>query len=139
MAHMEAESVGQADSKREGGVSFVYAVPYTDRWGVLHDPTTWWDDLLKYYKHHARLIVSEATRQMAQPASAEALKIVRKALKRHRRNLENAHELETRYLKQRSHERRGAARRQTEALEAKYLKTQFAGPQVNRLESQRRL
>ena len=116
---MEEVVVNAADIKSEVKTSmdFVYVVPYVDRWGTLHNPTTWWDELLKYYKHHVRLIVSEATRQLAQPASTQAIRLARKALKRHRRNLKSAHELEACYLKQRSRERRGAALRQTEALE----------------------
>ncbi len=123
---MDEVSVGIADLKREGP-DFVYAVPYEDHWGVLHDPTTWWDELLKYYKHHVRLIVGQATRQMAQPASTEALRLVRRALKRHLRNLRKAHKLEANYLKQRSQQRRVAVLQQTEALEAQYLKTGAIG------------
>ena len=64
-----------------------------------------------------RLIVGEATREIAQPASTEALRLLRKALKRRQRNLRKAHELEAGYLKQQSHAKRVAAQRRAEALE----------------------
>ncbi len=83
----------------------VYKRPYEDKWGALHDPTTWWDELLKYYRHDATLLVSEACRRMAQPAHVEAVRLIRRGEARHRRNLKRAHQLEARYLAQKHHRR----------------------------------
>jgi hypothetical protein len=48
----------------------VYRRPYEDAWGMLHDPTTEWDELFKYYRSWVQLLVDEGTRRMARPASA---------------------------------------------------------------------
>ena len=58
-------------------IRLIYRRPYEDAWGVLHDPTTEWDELLKYYQHGLRLLVSEATRKKARPASAGARELIR--------------------------------------------------------------
>lgn len=62
----------------------IYRRPYEDAWGILHDPTTEWDELLKNYKPWVMLLqVGEGTRRMAQPASAGAQRIIRR--EQHRR------------------------------------------------------
>ena len=76
----------------------VYKRPYEDHWGALHDPTTWWDELLKYYQHNVRLIVSEATRKKAQPAWVGAQKLIREEQKRHKQTLARVDKLEADYL-----------------------------------------
>jgi len=58
---------------------FVYQRPYEDAWGVLHDPTTEWDELLKNYKSWVMLLqVGDGTRRMAQPASIGAGRMIRR-------------------------------------------------------------
>lgn len=79
-------------------VDYTYQAPYEDAWGTLHDPTTFWDELLKYYRHGQLLLVSESTREMARSAQAIAYWLICQAKKRHQRNLSNAYALEANYL-----------------------------------------
>lgn len=79
-------------------VDYVYRAPYEDAWGTLHDPTTWWDELLKYYKHNMLLLVSEGTREMALPAQVWAQRLIRQAKRHHQRNLRQAYAMEADYL-----------------------------------------
>lgn len=72
---------------------FIYRRPYEDKWGVLHDPTTEWDERLKYYQHWVLLKVSEATRKKARPADVAA-----QALLREEQRLQEAQRLEADYL-----------------------------------------
>lgn len=108
-------------SWRQWAIHFKYRRPYVDKWGVLHDPTTWWDERLKYYQHHVKLIVSDATRRKARPAWAGAEELIRQEKKRHRRNLERTHELEAQYLDA-THRRKQWKRRKRKkrAQERKY-------------------
>lgn len=56
----------------------VYRRPYDDTWGVLHDPTTEWDALLKNHKPGIMfLLVGEGSRQMTRPASVGAQEVIR--------------------------------------------------------------
>jgi len=61
----------------------IYQRPYEDAWGVLHDPTTEWDELLKNYKPWVMLIqVGDGTRRMAKPASIGAGRMIRREQQR---------------------------------------------------------
>jgi hypothetical protein len=77
----------------------VYRRPYEDAWGVLHDPTTEWDELLKNHKPWVMLLlVGDGTRRMARPASAGAQKIIRKEQQRRLHNMARINDLEAGYL-----------------------------------------
>jgi len=87
------------EKNRESMKHLVYRRPYEDEWGVLHDPTTEWDALLKNYKSWIMLAsVGEGTRRMAMPASVEAVDSIKKT----RQCLDNTASrtcgLESRYL-----------------------------------------
>jgi len=73
----------------------IYRRPYEDAWGILHDPTTEWDDLLKNYKSWVMLLqVGEGTRRMAQPASIGASKMIRKEQRRRQDSIARINQLE---------------------------------------------
>ena len=79
--------------------SYYYRRPYRDVWGNWRHPATEWDELLKYYKYWVVLLVSEATRRMAQPASVRAhAQIVREQICRER-HFQKVAQLEAQYLK----------------------------------------
>jgi len=105
-----AEGSWRAWAKR-----FTYKRPYEDAWGTLHDPTGEWDELLKYYQHWVRLIVSDAARRMARPASAGALKLIRAEERRRRQNLARAHKLEADYLEWADRRKHWKRRRRNQA------------------------
>jgi len=83
---------------RKWAERFTYKRYYQDVWGALHDPTSSWDELLKYYQHWVVLLVSEAARRRSRPAEVGALKLIRAEERRHRENLSRAHRLEASYL-----------------------------------------
>jgi len=61
----------------------IYRRPYEDAWGILHDPTTEWDELLKNYKPWVMLLqVGDGTRRMAKPASIGAGRMIRREQQR---------------------------------------------------------
>lgn len=72
----------------------IYRRPYEDTWGILHDPTTEWDELFKYYRSWVQLLVDEGTRLMARPASTGACALIREREER-RKSID---ELEASYL-----------------------------------------
>lgn len=72
----------------------IYRRPYEDAWGMLHDPTTEWDELFKYYRSWVLLLVSEGDRRMTRPASAGARELIRGEGRRQR----TIDELEAGYL-----------------------------------------
>ncbi|MEO0248008.1 MAG: hypothetical protein ABIN58_00410 [candidate division WOR-3 bacterium] len=78
--------------------SYYYRRPYQDRWGNWHYPITEWDELLKYYKHWVVLLVSEATRRMAQPASIRAHALLVQEQRSRRRHFQKVAQLEAQYL-----------------------------------------
>ena len=84
---------------RDNPRQLVYQRPYEDHWGVLHDPTTEWDKLLKYYHIGVILLVEEGTRRIARPASIHAHAIIRRQKQRHLENLTKTQTLEVRDLK----------------------------------------
>lgn len=84
---------------RDNPRQLVYQRPYEDHWGVLHDPTTEWDRLLKYYQIGVILLVEEGTRRIARPASIHAQAIIRRQKQRHLENLNKTQTLEIRDLK----------------------------------------
>lgn len=84
------------NSKGEVSGPFRYRTPYVDKWGSLHDPTTWWDHLLKYYQHWVLLRVSEATRKTARPADVSARDLIREERRLMRQA--QAQKLEASYL-----------------------------------------
>jgi hypothetical protein len=89
----------------------VYRRPYEDHWGALHDPTTWWDELLKYYRHYETLQVSQACRRMAQPAHIGAMRLIRAEQRRHRQYAARLDGLEAQYLES-TYRRKSWKRRQ---------------------------
>ena len=84
---------------RDNPRQLVYQRPYEDHWGVLHDPTTEWDSLLKYYHIGVILLVEEGTRRIARPASIHAQAIIRRQKQRHLENLAKTQTLEVSDLK----------------------------------------
>ncbi|MCD5416792.1 hypothetical protein LR021_00210 [Candidatus Bipolaricaulota bacterium] len=76
----------------------IYRRPYEDAWGVLHDPTTEWDELFKYYQSWVRILVCEGTRRMARPASAGAQELIREKRRHQERNATRINKLEADYL-----------------------------------------
>lgn len=79
---------------RDNPRQLVYQRPYEDHWGALHDPTTEWDKLLKYYQTGVILLVEEGTRRIARPASIHAQAIIRRQKQRHLENLAKTQTLE---------------------------------------------
>jgi len=45
---------------------------------MLHDPTTGWEELLKYHRSWVQLLVDEGTRRMARSASTGAQESLRR-------------------------------------------------------------
>jgi len=84
---------------RDNPRQLTYQRPYEDHWGVLHDPTTEWDRILKYYRLGVILLVEEGTRRIARPASIQAHAIIRRQKQRHLENLNKTQALEVRDLK----------------------------------------
>ncbi len=76
----------------------VYRRPYEDAWGMLHDPTTEWDELFKYCQPWVRLLVSEGDRRTARPASAGARELIFKRRRRKQRNATGIEKLEADHL-----------------------------------------
>lgn len=76
----------------------IYRRPYEDAWGVLHDPTTEWDELFKYYQSGVQLLVDEGTRRMAQPASTRVRELIHRKRKYKQRNATRIDDLEASYL-----------------------------------------
>jgi len=76
----------------------IYRRPYEDVWGTLHDPTTEWDELFKYYWPRVQLLVDEGTYRMARPASAGARELIRERRGHRQRNAARTNELEADYL-----------------------------------------
>ena len=98
--------------------SYYYRRPYLDAWSNWHHPATEWDELLKYYKHWVRLLVSEATRRMAQPASRRAAALLVHEQRRKRRHFQKVAQLEAQYLKrEHAHKRRKRAQRWSSQLQ----------------------
>jgi hypothetical protein len=94
--------------------SYYYRRPYLDPWGNWRHPATEWDELLKYYKHWVLLLVSEATRRMAQPASTRAHALLVHEQRRKRRHFQKVAQLEAQYL-EREHARKRRKRAQRQA------------------------
>jgi hypothetical protein len=109
---------------RDNPRQLVYQRPYEDHWGVLHDPTTEWDRLLKYYQIGVILLVEEGTRRIARPASIHAQAIIRRQKQRHLENLNKTQTLEIRDLKRLSDIRYWKRRNlnKTQTLEIRDLK-----------------
>lgn len=93
----------------------IYRRPYEDTWGILHDPTTEWDELFKYYRSWVQLLVDEGTRLMARPASAGACALIRGREERRWRTID---ELEASYLEW-SNRRKQWGRRQKRKARAR--------------------
>lgn len=104
---------------------FVYRRPYEDAWGTLHDPTSEWDELLKYYQHWVRLIVSEAARRLARPAVAGALELIRQE-QRHRNNVARASKLEAGHLEWANRRKQWKRRKKRSRAKARHSKGQDA-------------
>lgn len=85
-------------NRRAWAEQLIYRRPYEDAWGVLHDPTTKWDELFKYYQSWVLLLVSEGVRRMARPASSGARELIREERRRQQRNSARTNKLETNYL-----------------------------------------
>jgi hypothetical protein len=97
--------------------SYYYRRPYLDPWGNWHYPITEWDELLKYYKHWVVLLVSEATRRMAQPASRRAAALLAHEQRRKRRHFQKVAQLEAHYLKrEHARKRHKRAQRQDQSI-----------------------
>jgi hypothetical protein len=77
-------------------VDYVYRRCYVDRQGNTIDPRTFWDELLKYYKHNKSVLISEGAK-LSKPVAAVASQEIA------------------------AERRRVASRRRIEALEADYL------------------
>lgn len=110
------------------GVDFMYRAPYEDAWGTLHDPTTFWDELLKYYRHGELLLVSEGTREMALPARAGAQRLIRQAKRRHQRNLSRAYVLEADYLDWADRRKQYQRRKRRKITVSKFASSQVCKP-----------
>jgi len=114
---------------RDNPRQLVYQHPYDDSWGVLHDPTSEWDRLLKYYKLGVILLVEEGTRRMARPASTQAQAIIRSQKRHHLQNLVKTQALEAEDLKRvsdikhwkRRKKRKSAARHKVRSYTHPYL------------------
>lgn len=93
--------------------------PYDDAWGVLHDPTTEWDVLLKYYKSWVMFIqIGEGSRRMCRAASSEVEVIIhREEQQHHRQKMAKIRALEAEDLERvsRSKEWKRRKRRKVEA------------------------
>jgi len=86
---------------RDNPDQFIYRRPYEDAYGVLHNPVTEWDELLKYYKSWVTFVqIGEGSRRMSQPASARAQVNIRRDEQHHRQNLARVEELEAADLEQ---------------------------------------
>lgn len=99
----------------------VYRRPYEDAWGTLHDPTTEWDELFKYYKSWVLLLVGEGTRRMARPASSGARELIREE-----RNAARIDKLEANYLEWNGRRKQWKRRRRKRA-KAKSRAASFRG------------
>lgn len=98
--------------------SYYYRRPYQDRWGNWHHPATEWDELLKYYKHWVKLLVSEATRRMAQPASVRAHAQIVQEQRRRGHYFQKVAQLEAQYLKrEHAHKQRKRTQKQLHQLQ----------------------
>lgn len=104
----------------------VYRRPYEDAWGVLHDPTTEWDELLKNYKPWVMLLqVGEGTRRMARPTSIGAGEIIRKEQRRRQDSMAGINALEADYLEKTS-SRKHWKRRRKKKLKARGKTASYA-------------
>ena len=82
-------------------LTHTYLRPYEDNVGVLHDPRTVWDELLKYYKPRSLfLLIGEGSRRMCRPASLSAQLAIRTQAQSHGNNLARLENLEAAYLEQ---------------------------------------
>ena len=77
------------------GSLYTYLRPYRDDAGILHDPRTEWDELLKYCKPWVLFLqIGEASRRMCKPASVSVQADIREGERRHRENRARVDELE---------------------------------------------
>ena len=103
----------------------IYRRPYEDAWGILHDPTTEWDELLKNYKPWVMLLqVGDGTRRMAQPASVGAQRIIRREQHRRQQNATGMSSLEADYL-ERTNCRKHWKRRQKRKLKVQATRVSY--------------
>lgn len=115
---------------RDNPDRFIYRRPYEDAYGVLHNPTTEWDELLKYYKSWATLVqIGEGSRRMSRPASVQAQAIIRREEQHHRQNLARVERLEAADL-ERVNRNEQWKRRKRRKIEAKRRAGSFEGAAI---------
>lgn len=100
-------------------VDYVYKRCYVDRQGNTIDPRTFWDELLKYYRHGELLLVSEGEK-LATPVPLQAGREIR-AEEAKRAKRAQISRMEAEDLKHRGGRRKRTARRRIEQLEAQVL------------------
>jgi hypothetical protein len=104
---------------RTWATQLTYQRPYEDAWGALHDPTTEWDELLKYYdKTQMLLLVGDGTRHMARSAYVGARILIHNERQERCASLARASALEAEYLEG-INSRKHWRRRQRKRLEAR--------------------
>lgn len=100
-------------------VDYVYKRCYVDKQGNVIDPRTFWDELLKYYRHGELLLVSEGEK-LATPVPLQASREIR-AEEAKRTKRAQISRMEAEDLERRGERRKRTARRRIEQCEAQVL------------------